>query len=110
MYGLTSIQTYSYFMTYPKDRPAIKLLVRFSGCPTIHPRVTEAFDSQVTALWYDPDCFQDVVLIVRRFPHGRRILDTLHLVVVSHAVHNTVIGISSGPDALLQYLESRINW
>ena len=50
-----------------------------------------------------------VVLIVRRFPLGRRILDTLHAVIVFYTVHNIIMGLSSGPDALL-YLENRVTW
>ena len=98
-------------MTYPKDRPAIKLLVSFSGRPTIHCRVAnfKAFNSQVTALWYGSDCSQDVVLTVRRFPPGRRILDTLHLVSVSYTVHSAIIGSPLGPSAPL-YLESHKAW
>ena len=54
------MQTYTYFMSYPEDKPAIKLLVLFSGRPTIHGRVADfgTFDSQVTVLWYDSDCLK----------------------------------------------------
>jgi len=99
-------------MSYPEDRPAIKIIVRFSGRPTIHRRVTdfEAFDSQVSVLWYDFDYLEDVALNVRRFPPGRRILDTLHAVAVSDTVHNMIMGLSPGPDAFLLYFENRVTW
>jgi len=112
MYGLTSMQMYTYFMSYPQDRPAIKLLVCFSGCPTIHRQVAdfEAFDSQVFVLWYDSDCLKDVALNIRCFRPGLRILDTLHVVVVSYTVHSFIMSLTSGPDAFLLYLENRIIW
>ncbi|TDL25482.1 hypothetical protein BD410DRAFT_594062 [Rickenella mellea] len=75
LYGITTLQTYMYFVRYPKDTPSTKLLV--------------------TGVWCASSPPSHFILL-----NDHRVLDTFHVMLVCHAMYHYVIINYANPQAL----------
>ncbi|EPQ54073.1 hypothetical protein GLOTRDRAFT_139474 [Gloeophyllum trabeum ATCC 11539] len=78
LYGITTLQAYFYFLSYPRDGGGTKLLV--------------------TSLWYANPCVHVVLKITDLILY--RALDTLHVILISHAMYHYLITNYANPLAL----------